>query len=128
MQSQPAREDAYFLRKRLDKDCAACGQTLPDTTDIGNSGYLSWSRFPMRPPTLGPGFSRILYSLVVSQDGSMKLPDKVSPRVNSEEDVATSLSTKGGKKGSRADLSVDSGLRPRANPTKLPSVSRSKVS
>jgi hypothetical protein len=128
VQSQPAREDAYFLRKRLDKDCAACGQTLPETTEVGNSAYLSWGRFPARPPTLGPGFSRILYSLVVSSDGSMKLPEKLSPRMVTEEDLTTSLSGKGGKKGSRADLSVDSAVRPRANPTRLPAVGRSKGS
>lgn len=128
VQPQPAREDAYFLRKRLDKDCAACGQTLPETTEVGNSAYLSWGRFPARPPTLGPGFSRILYSLVLSADGSMKLPEKASPRLTTEEDLATSLSAKGGKKGSRADLSVDSSVRPRATLTRLPAVSRSKGS
>lgn len=128
VQSQPAREDAYFLRKRLDKDCAACGQTLPESTEVGSSAYLSWGRFPARPPTLGPGFSRILYSLVVSADGSMKLPEKASPRLATEEDLATSLSAKGGKKGSRADLSMESGVRPRASLTRLPAVGRSKGS
>ncbi|CAG9323456.1 unnamed protein product [Blepharisma stoltei] len=70
-------EDAFFSKKRLDMECASCGQFLPEKVDQQRWYYEAWNRFPAnKTSSFGPGFSKILNSLVMSPTGSFGLPTK----------------------------------------------------
>lgn len=68
------REDAFFLKKRLDVECAACGQGIPESSDLAGMQYQPWNKLPTRYHV--PGFSRLLNSLVVSSSGEFTLPPR----------------------------------------------------
>mmetsp|Transcript_28527 Transcript_28527/g.50664 ORF Transcript_28527/g.50664 Transcript_28527/m.50664 type:complete len:844 (+) Transcript_28527:137-2668(+) len=70
---QHPREDPFFLKKRLDVDCAACGQVLPNFHEHAQH-YAPKERFPTRTGLFGPGFSRLLASLVPNENGGVSLP------------------------------------------------------
>lgn len=69
---QLPREDPFFLKKKLDLDCAACGQVLPNYHDHAQQ-FSPRERFPMRYALFGPGFSRLLASIVQNEGGGMSL-------------------------------------------------------
>jgi hypothetical protein len=69
---QLPREDPFFLKKKLDLDCASCGQVLPNYHDHAQQ-FSPRERFPMRYALFGPGFSRLLASIVHNEGGGMSL-------------------------------------------------------
>jgi hypothetical protein len=73
-----SREDAYFLKKRLDVECAACGQHIPESSDLVGMQYQPWNRLPTRYHI--PGFSRLLNSLIVNPSGEVALPSRKEAR------------------------------------------------
>lgn len=83
-QHQRAGEDAFFLKKRLDVDCAACGQLLPNHQDHGHQ-FAPRERFPVRSAMFGSGFSRLLSSLVPSESGGLTLPRNSSGVMNASD-------------------------------------------
>jgi hypothetical protein len=74
---QHPREDAFFLKKKLDVDCASCGQMLPNYHDHALH-FTPKERFPARSALFGTGFSRLLASLVPNESGGMTLPSKLA--------------------------------------------------
>ena len=71
------REDVIFSKKRLDAECASCGQLLPEGVDLQHQEFQPWGRFPVRTNLVGPGFSHILSSIVSSPSGSIAIPKRV---------------------------------------------------
>jgi hypothetical protein len=74
---QQTREDAFFLKKRLDLDCASCGQGLPNHHDHLQQ-FTPKERFPIRSALFKSGFSRFLSSLVPDESGGLTLPRSIS--------------------------------------------------
>lgn len=73
--------DALFTKRRLDVDCAACGQELPTHHDTPH--YTQKERFPARS-IIGSGFSRLLSSLIPGENGGLTLPRHSSQGALSE--------------------------------------------
>lgn len=71
------REDVIFSKKRLDAECASCGQLLPEGVDLQHQEFQPWGRFPVRTNLVGPGFSHILSSIVSSPSGSIAIPKRL---------------------------------------------------
>ena len=71
------REDVIFSKKRLDAECASCGQFLPEGVDLQHQEFQPWGRFPVRTNLVGPGFSHILSSIVSSPSGSIAIPKRL---------------------------------------------------
>lgn len=67
------REDVLISRKKLELECASCGQGLVEGMDPQNQSFQPWGRFPTRGNLVGPGFSHILASLVSSPEGSISI-------------------------------------------------------
>lgn len=67
------REAAYFMKRKLNSECASCGQIVPEKSE-GKLVYESWNKFPIKSPSYATGFSRILNSLVQSPSGALVLP------------------------------------------------------
>ena len=80
----PQREDALFLKKKFSTDCASCGQLLPEK-QAGRISYEYWNKFPGKSPVYGPGFSRILSSLVPSPSGGLMIMPKNEAKVAGDE-------------------------------------------
>jgi hypothetical protein len=84
--TQPnVRDDAFFLKKRLDVDCASCGQILPNYHEHALQ-FAPKERFPIRSAMFGPGFSRLLASLVPGENGGMTLPRKSTSQIMNTSD------------------------------------------
>ena len=73
------REEAYFLKKKFNSECASCGQSVPEKVE-GKLVYESWNKFPVKSPSYATGFSRILNSLVQSPSGGLTLQKEKEPR------------------------------------------------
>ena len=81
----PQREDAFFLKKKFSTDCASCGQLLQEKQG-GRISYESWNKFPEKKSQVyGPGFSRILSSLVPSPSGGLMLMPKSESRTSMDD-------------------------------------------
>lgn len=81
------REEVLMSRKKLDLECASCGQVLVEGMDPQNQSFQPWGRFPARGNLVGPGFSHILASLVSSPEGSISIGKRLD-----EEDRSVLLS------------------------------------
>jgi len=68
------REDAFFLKKKYDYECASCGNLLSSSNLRPKSQF--YNKFPVRNSTFGPGFSHILQSLVKAPSGNFTIPPK----------------------------------------------------
>ena len=81
------REEVLMSRKKLDLECASCGQGLVEGMDLQSQSFQPWGRFPARSNLVGPGFSHILASLVSSPEGSISIGKRLD-----EEDRSVLLS------------------------------------